>query len=217
MGEDRLILLFDLDGTLIDSTEAILESFHHSFDFYKTPRKSDSEIEALIGYPLDIMFSRLGIDEAMVWEYVATYKEHYQKISREKTVLLPFAKEAIERAGKMATLGIVTTKTGKYSRVLLEHFDVMKHFDVLIGREDVEHPKPDAQPIVKALEQLGSDDTNIWMIGDTKLDLLSAAAAGVNAIGVCSGYDSCEVLSTYTQNIFSDALEAVIWLESRAF
>lgn len=214
MGEDRLTILFDLDGTLIDSTEAILESFHHAFDFYGAQRKSDSEIEALIGYPLDIMFSRLGIDEIMVWEYVATYKEHYQKISREKTLLLPFAAEAIERASKIATLGIVTTKTGKYSRVLLEHFGVMHYFDVLIGREDVEHPKPHAEPILKALSALDGDN-DIWMIGDTKLDLLSAADAGVNAIGVCSGYDSCEVLSSYTKNIFSDALEGVIWLESR--
>ena len=214
MGEDGVILLFDLDGTLIDSTEAILESFHHAFDAYQTPRREDKEIEALIGYPLDIMFSRLGIEESKVWEYVATYKAHYQKISRDKTILLPFAKEAIERASKIATLGVVTTKTAQYSRVLLEYFGVMHHFDVLIGREDVEHPKPHKEPIEKALLSLHSDD-DVWMIGDTKLDLLSAADAGVNAIGVCSGYDSCEVLSSYTEHIFSDALEAVIWLESR--
>ncbi len=214
MGEDGVILLFDLDGTLIDSTEAILESFHHAFDSYQTPRREDREIEALIGYPLDIMFSRLGIEEKSVWEYVATYKAHYQKISREKTILLPFAKEAIERASRIATLGVVTTKTAQYSRVLLEYFGVMRHFDVLIGREDVEHPKPHKEPIEKALASLHGDD-DVWMIGDTKLDLLSAADAGVNAIGVCSGYDSCEVLNSYTEHIFSDALEAVIWLESR--
>ena len=212
-----MIILFDLDGTLIDSTEAILESFHHAFDFYETPRRADSEIEALIGYPLDIMFSRLGIEEQLVWEYVATYKAHYQKISRAKTILLPFAKEALERASKIATLGVVTTKTAQYSRVLLEYFEVMHYFDVLIGREDVEHPKPHAEPILKALSHLEekNDDTNIWMIGDTKLDLLSAKDAGINAIGVCSGYDTCDVLAVHTANIFNDALEAVVWLQSK--
>ena len=212
-----MIILFDLDGTLIDSTEAILESFHHAFDFYKTPQPQDAEIEALIGYPLDIMFSRLGINEEIVWDYVATYKAHYQQISTQKTILLSFAQEAIERASKIATLGVVTTKTGKFSRILLEHFGVMHYFEVLVGREDVEEPKPHAEPILKALELLGKEDKNIWMIGDTKLDLLCAANAGVNAIGVTSGYDTQEVLASFTQHLYADALEAVEYLEKRDF
>ena len=213
MGENRVIILFDLDGTLIDSTEAILEGFNHTFDVYQTPHPSDAQIEALIGYPLDIMFSRLGVEDEYVWEYVATYKLHYQKISTQKTILLPFAKEAIERASKIATLGVVTTKTGKFSRVLLEHFGVMRFFEVLIGREDVEEPKPHAEPILKALELLNKEEKNVWMIGDTKLDLLCAASAGVNAIGVSSGYDTKEVLEEYNAVVLQDALEAVAYLE----
>ena len=208
-----MIILFDLDGTLIDSTEAILESFHHSLDTHGySPHPKDSEIEALIGYPLDIMFSRVGIDESLVWDYVSTYKEHYQKISTQKTLLLECAQEAVERASKIATLGVVTTKTGKYSRVLLEHFGIMKYFEVLIGREDVEEPKPAAEPILKALESLPKDE-NVWMIGDTKLDLICAKNAGVNSIGVTSGYDTKETLLQYTQNIYKDALKAVASLE----
>lgn len=209
-----MIILFDLDGTLIDSTEAILESFHHAFDFHQTPRPLDEEIEALIGYPLDIMFSSLGIDESKAWEYVGTYKEYYRDISTQKTILLPFAQEAIARAGKMATLGVVTTKTGKYSRVLLEYFGVMERFGVLVGREDVEEPKPHAEPILKALEVLNLADKDIWMIGDTKLDLLCAKNAGVKAIGVASGYDAKETLKEYAELVFDDALEAVEYLES---
>jgi len=208
-----LIILFDLDGTLIDSTEAILESFHHSLDVHGyLPHPKDSEIEALIGYPLDIMFSRVGIDESVVWDYVSTYKEHYQKISTQKTLLLECAREAVERASKIATLGVVTTKTGKYSRVLLEHFGIMKYFEVLIGREDVKEPKPAAEPILKALENLPKDE-NVWMIGDTKLDLICAKNAGVNSIGVTSGYDTKETILQYTQNIYKDALKAVESLE----
>ena len=208
-----MIILFDLDGTLIDSTEAILESFHHSLDVHGyLPHPKDSEIEALIGYPLDIMFSRVGIDESVVWDYVSTYKEHYQKISTQKTLLLECAREAVERASKIATLGVVTTKTGKYSRVLLEHFGIMKYFEVLIGREDVKEPKPAAEPILKALENLPKDE-NVWMIGDTKLDLICAKNAGVNSIGVTSGYDTKETILQYTQNIYKDALKAVESLE----
>jgi len=215
MGESRVIILFDLDGTLIDSTEAILESFHNSFDFYGVSHPSDEAIEALIGYPLDVMYRELGTEEEKIWDYVATYKEHYRKISTQKTVLLECAREAVELANEFATLAVVTTKTGKYSRVLLEHFDLMEAFKVLIGREDVEKPKPDAEPILNALKELDLKDEEIWMIGDTKLDLLSAKNAGVNSIGVLSGYDKREVLEKFTDFIFEDALEAVVYLQSR--
>jgi phosphoglycolate phosphatase len=216
MGEGGLIILFDLDGTLIDSTEAILESFHNSFNFYGVAHPKDEEIEALIGHPLDVMYRELGVEnEEKVWDFVRTYKEHYQKISTQKTILLECAREAVEEASKFATLAVVTTKTGKYSRVLLEYFGLMEQFRVLIGREDVENPKPHAQPILKALEQLAIEDKDVWMIGDTKLDLISAKNAAVNSIGVLSGYDTRETLEGYTEIIFEDALKAVEYLKTK--
>jgi len=214
MGE-RLIILFDLDGTLIDSTEAILESFHHTFDFYNYEHPQDAEIKALIGHPLDVMFSRLGVKNDVVWDFVETYKEHYRQISTQKTKLIPHAKEAIELAYEFADLGIVTTKTGKYSEVLMEYFGVMEKFKVLIGREHVENPKPHAEPILKALEVFDKHDKDIWMIGDSELDMIAADAAGIDSIAVLSGYDSSDSLKKITNIIFNDAYEAVKWLKSR--
>jgi len=210
-----LIILFDLDGTLIDSTEAILESFHNSFDVHKYKHPSNEAIKALIGYPLDVMYSELGVEEDKVWDFVATYKKHYRDISTQKTVLLDKAREAVVMASEIAEVGIVTTKTGKYSQILMEHFDLMSYFKVLIGREHVENPKPHAEPILNALKEFKCDNKEIWMIGDTKLDLISAKNAGVNSIGVLSGYDEIETLKQFTDVIFSDALEAVKHLKSR--
>lgn len=210
-----MIILFDLDGTLIDSTEAILESFHHSFAVHKYPKQSDEEIKSLIGYPLDIMYENLGVDKELIWDFVATYKEHYREISTQKTELLKNAKEAVLLAKEFAILGIVTTKTGRYSRVLMEHFGLMEHFDVLIGREDVQNPKPHEEPILKALEKLNTKNREIWMIGDTKLDLISAKNANVNSIAVLSGYDDLDTLKKFTDVILNDALEATLYLQNR--
>ena len=210
-----MIILFDLDGTLIDSTDAIVSTFHHSFDVHDFEHPADEEIMALIGYPLDIMYSELGVADDKVWDFVATYKEEYRKISTQKTLLLENAREAVVHANEFATLGIVTTKTGRYSKILMQHFELMHYFKVLIGREDVQKPKPDAEPILKALEMLEVDNKEIWMIGDTKLDLISAKNAGVNSIGVLSGYDKHETLKNHTNVIFKDALEAVKYLKSR--
>ncbi len=204
-----MTILFDLDGTLIDSTEAILESFHNSFDVHNYPHAEDEAIKVLIGHPLDVMYRELGVSESEVWDFVATYKEHYRVISTQKTVLLEGAREAVETASRFARLGIVTTKTGKYSRVLMEHFELMEYFEVLIGREDVEHPKPHAEPINKAVEQMQVSKSTCWIIGDTRLDLGSAKNAGIGSIGVLTGYDNAEQLKTLTDIIDTDALNAV--------
>ena len=210
-----MIILFDLDGTLIDSTEAILESFHNSFDVYNEKQPTDEAIKVLIGYPLDIMYKELGVDVLKVWDFVATYKEHYRIISREKTILLENAREAVELANEIAEVGIVTTKTGKYSQVLMEYFGIMNKFKVLIGREHVQNPKPDAEPILKALESFDAKDKEVWMIGDTKMDLLSAQNAGVKSIGVLCGYGTQKSLEEYTSVIQKDAFSAIKYLKSR--
>lgn len=203
-----MIILFDLDGTLIDSTEAILESFGVAFKTYGKKIPKDDDIKSQIGYPLDIMFTNLGVPSAYVDDYVHSYKMHYRKISCLKTVLLPDAREAIEIARNYATLGVVTTKTAKYSKELLEFFGVMEYFDVLIGRENVENPKPDPEPIFKALEKLEKDN-DCWMIGDTPMDIESASRAGISSVAVTCGYGTKKSLKKLTSNIEKNALDAV--------
>lgn len=204
-----MIILFDLDGTLIDSTEAILESFAVAFETHGKVIPSDEAIKAEIGYPLDVMFPTLGVVEEEVAAYVHAYKMHYREISCAKTILLPQAREAIILAKEHATLGVVTTKTAKYSIELLEHMGVMEYFEVLIGREDVTHPKPHPEPILKALSKLDSNKTKYWMVGDTPMDLLAAKAANIESVAVTCGYADEASLREHTDNVYHSALEAV--------
>jgi phosphoglycolate phosphatase len=210
-----MIILFDLDGTLIDSTEAILESFSVAFKTFDTPAPDEERIKAEIGHPLDVMFATLGVEDASVDAHVQAYKMHYQKISCAKTVLLPEAREAVELASRHAVLGVVTTKTAKYSIELLEHMGLMTYFDVLIGREDVENPKPHPEPIFKALSKLQSDKEKYWMIGDTPMDILAAKAANIDSVGVTCGYADEALLLEHTDNVSKTALEAVKFITLR--
>ena len=208
-----MTILFDLDGTLIDSTEAILEGFEVSFKYFnKTPPKPE-EVKKLIGLPLDIMFSKLGIKEN-VWDYVDIYKQHYRKISTQKTKLLPFAKEAIKEAKKFARLGIVTTKTARYSKDLLKHFGILDDFEVIIGREDVINPKPHPEPVVKAIHIMNAKKELTWMIGDTCLDMVSAKEAGVRYIGVKWEYESQEKMQKCAEILKENVLEAVKFIKN---
>ena len=209
------IILFDLDGTLIDSTEAILESFAVAFKTFGQAVPEDKRIEAEIGHPLDLMFPTLGVAQEEVDAYVQAYKSHYREISCAKTVLLPQAREAVELASTFAILGVVTTKTAKYSVELLEHMGLMDYFDVLIGREDVTNPKPDPEPIQKALLRLPSDTSAIWMIGDTCMDMMSAKSANVDSVAVTCGYGNHETLLGCSDNIYQNTFEAVGFIANK--
>lgn len=210
----KATILFDLDGTLIDSTEAIYEGFGVAFEKRQRAVPARERVVELIGYTLEEMFGRLGVERGEVDSYVAAYKAHYRLISKQKTVLLPRAREAIERASEVATLGVVTTKTGRFSRELLEHMGLLHHFKSLVGREDVTHAKPHPEPILKAMRELGASAPLAWMIGDTPLDILAAQEAGVQAVALKSGYAAEDLLRKYTSTIVNDAFEAVCLIEN---
>ncbi len=209
----KTTILFDLDGTLIDSTEAIIESFYKSFEVMNSKFPKREDIESKIGYTLEDIFAFLGVEENKIDNHVSAYKAHYREISRAKTFLLDGAFEAIELASSFARLGIVTTKTARYSAELLEHMNVMDYFEVLVGREDVINVKPHPEPIYKALHKMGKNGAggknDIWMIGDTSLDVEAAKNAGIKHIALMTGYGDKNELEALSDILVSDVLEAV--------
>jgi phosphoglycolate phosphatase len=208
------VILFDLDGTLIDSTDGILYSFHKSFEYFNFKKPLDSDIMKLIGYPLEHMYDRLGVESQYVDSFVSKYKEYYRSISKEMTTMLPYAIEAIQEASRVARLGVVTTKTARYSKELLEHMEVLKYFEVLIGREDVINPKPDPEPILKALDLMGVTwHKNVFMIGDTCLDMNSAKSAGIKGIAVSCEYIDTDTIKNCSEVLVNNSLEAVRYIK----
>jgi len=216
VNKKNITILFDLDGTLIDSTEAILESFHYAFtkqDFNFSG--DDEEIKSHIGYPLDIMFANLGVEQSRVMDFVESYKENYREISEEKTILLESAKESVQEAAKFARLGVVTTKTTQYSIPLLKNLGIFEYFETIIGRQEVKNPKPDPEPIEVALKSMGiKPSREVFMIGDTKLDLIAANRANISSCGVLCGYGYKKELCCYTPLVTTNALEAVNLIKS---
>ena len=143
-------ILFDLDGTLIDSTPAILDGFGAAFLAHGELAPKSEAVKALVGHPLDFMFAGLGAPTHLVPDYIAAYKARYEQIFLEQTSLLDGAAGALALASEVADVGVVTTKTSKFSVILLEHLGVMKFIKTVIGRDDVINPKPDPEPINRA-------------------------------------------------------------------
>ena len=212
-------ILFDLDGTLINSTPAILDGFGAAFLAHGEPTPNPEAIKALVGHPLDFMFARLGAPTHLVPDYIAAYKARYEQFFLEQTSLLEGAAGALTLGSEVADVGVVTTKTSKFSVILLEHLGVMKFIKTVIGRDDVVNPKPDPEPINTALERLGKtsaqDKASAFMIGDTTMDLESAKRAGITGVGLVCGYGKEADLREHSNLIFQNAFEAVKFIAGR--
>lgn len=214
------IVLFDMDGTLIDSTNAIYESFCAVFKAHSLPILRKDEVAKFIGYTLQDMFAFFGVPQSHIEQYCEEYKKYYRAISKEQTTLLPNALQSIKLASQFAYLGIVTTKTSAATKDLLEYFGVAQYFMTIIGREDVRHTKPHKEPILNALDNIKSkilalpNNKNIFMIGDTILDLQSAQNAKVCGIGILCGYGRREDMEQISPYIFEDSLQAVRFIQT---
>ncbi|EAI9214382.1 HAD family hydrolase [Campylobacter jejuni] len=205
-------ILFDLDGTLIDSTDAILNSFQGAFKALGLTSKNNEEIKNLIGYPLEQMFRMLYPDKVnLSKEFVLAYREIYAQIYLEQTTLLPKAKEALELGSEIADLGIVTTKGGKFTPILLDYLRVKKFFKTLITLEDVTNPKPSSEPIILALKGLNKTQENAYMIGDTILDIQAAISANITPLALTCGYGNENELKAHSM-AFLNAYEAVNYI-----
>lgn len=202
--------LFDLDGTLIDSTEPIVSSFGAAFASFGMSAPDRAKLCSLIGHTLDDMFIALGAPEQKVADFIKVYKENYAMSYLAGTTLKAGCDEALLLAKNTgAKIAAVTTKTSKYSKILLEHLGVGSYFDTIIGRDDVERPKPDKEPVQKALLALSQEPKTALMIGDTIMDAMSAKAAGAMAFGVLCGYGKEKDLKEHCDYVFADTLAAV--------
>jgi phosphoglycolate phosphatase len=199
---------FDLDGTLIDSTEAIVESFFHTFDVIGEPRPAREAVVTSIGHILEDQFAMLTARDP--GECAAIYREHYGKICLDKTFLLPGAAELLAKLAETGLpIGFATSKRRTYAEHILEHLGVLGRFSVRIGPEDVTHPKPAPEALLKAAEGFGFAPAEMVFVGDTHFDVLAARAAGMPCVCVTIGYATREALESLGPEAVYDTLGEV--------
>ncbi|MEX2177314.1 MAG: HAD-IA family hydrolase [Gemmatimonadaceae bacterium] len=191
-----LAVLFDLDGTLIDSIELILNSAKHAFRDRVGYVPPNAEWLSGVGIPLVTMFRRYASDEAEVNALIARYREyqmeHHDRLVRCYDTVVETV-DLIRAAGHPSA--IVTSKTAWLARRGLDHVGLGAHFDVIIGCDSCERHKPDPQPVLMALDTLGYAPDSAVFVGDSVYDMAAGNAAGVTTIAALWGPFSREELA----------------------
>ena len=202
-------VVFDVDGTLIDSTDAIVECFLRTFRDLAIPARTRDTIIHGISRPVEDQFRDLCDHDPD--ECAAVYRTHYAEIGCDMTVLLPRVAAGLKRLTAAGLrLGIATSRSRESTEMLLEHFGVYHHFDCCIGPGQVTHPKPHPEPVLKALKLLDTPTGQACFVGDTKYDIHAAHAADVRSIAVATGYASRGELLKLRPDAVFDGIEAAI-------
>ncbi len=194
-------VLFDLDGTILDSGTDLVGSVRHALRAVGCrDLPDDDDILALVGLPLEAIFARLGSsagpDQAA--EFVAAYRSHFARHFRDNTRLYPHVAEVLERLKQTGVLlAVVTTKHQSQAELVLEGCNAAGFFDYIHGYKEGRKHKPHPEPVLTALEQLGAAPSAALMVGDAETDIESGRAAGTATCAVTYGYRPAALLHQF--------------------
>lgn len=181
-------VLFDLDGTLIDSVDLIVDSYQHTFRVHGLPILSRDAILAGMGTPLSAVFGTMTRSPTQITEWIATYREYNLTHHDARITAYPGA-VAMVRALRDHGLrtGLVTSKNRAGAMRGLTLVGLDDAMDVVIGSDDVANPKPHPEPVERALSALGMPPETALYVGDSQHDMHSGRGAGTWTVGVTWG------------------------------
>jgi pyrophosphatase PpaX len=202
-------VLFDLDGTLIDSVELIIASHRHATQEVLGAALPDPVLRAGIGTPL--VAQMRSFDEARAQELVDAYRAHNRRAHDDYVRAYDGVLDVVEalRAAGVA-VGVVTSKALEAMRMAYRVTGLEPLLDVVVTSDDSERHKPEPDPILIALERLGADAAGACYVGDSPYDLQAAHAAGVDAVAVTWGAFDEETLRAERPTAVADTPSALL-------
>lgn len=209
-------VVFDLDGTLVDSPRGIVTTFAAVFTQLDLPTVDSATIRATIGLPLPAAFAKvLGTaeDDPVVGTCVELYQSTFRRIVLPMATQLVFAGvydglRALREDGFL--LAVATSKYIRNAEALLTAAGLRDEFAVVVGADQVSNPKPDPESGFVVLDRLGVAPGNAVMVGDTTHDVLMAHGAGMASIAVTYGVHSVDQLLSANPTWLVDSFAGVV-------
>jgi len=205
-------VLFDVDGTLLDTAEFIFQAFEFALDKYGYPPKSRNEFSKLIGKPLDYNYSVLAPGSDV--ELLSKTHRDFQLSHLDLAKAYPSTIETLEelRAANLR-IAAVTTRSRMSTIETLKLCKLSQYMDYVVAYEDVINAKPDPEPVCKALNYLGIEPFNAVMAGDSDADVMAGKNAGTTTIGATYGFHGARIADSnpdYLINSINEVIPLVI-------
>ena len=188
-------IFFDLDGTLTDSQEGILNSFRSVFQHYGMKEPDIETLKTFIGPPLPhTMIHGFGFPEEKVKEAISVHRAYYNTRGYKENRVYEGIPEILKHLKELGCkLSVATSKPELVSKMILEHFDLSKYFDFVCGSlpDETRSKKTEVIEAAIAANKI-TDRSKILMVGDRKFDVEGAHEAGIKCAGVLFGYGNRE-------------------------
>lgn len=181
-------ILFDLDGTLTDSGEGIINCVIYALERFGLPIPPRDSLRYFVGPPLHESFVKQGVPAERAEEAVAVYRERYVPTGMFENTPYPGVRELLKKLNaEGCTLYVASSKPEWMCVQILEHFDLAKYFTQICGAT-MDTSRTNKEAVIEYLIQQNGRADNMVMVGDTKFDVIGAKAHGIPCIGVSWGY-----------------------------
>ncbi|MCC5862033.1 MAG: phosphoglycolate phosphatase [Gammaproteobacteria bacterium] len=191
-------VLFDLDGTLVDTAPSIAQAVNRVLMERRLPVQPEAVVRGWIGGGMETLLQRslraLGMDaedRGALGEFVTAFRVHYRACLGEGAAPYPDMPELLEHLDEAGSvLAIVTNKPREFAEPLLQRLGLDTRFRAMVCGDDLARSKPDPLPVTTLLNTLQLTPTDTWLVGDSIADMRAAQAAGVPAVLMAYGYGS---------------------------
>lgn len=185
-------ILFDLDGTLTDSGEGIINCASLALAHFGIPVPDRQTMRVFVGPPLHDTFADLGVPTDKVDKAVAVFRSRYFTVGKFENVPYPGIVELLQTLKQHGhKLLVATSKPEALATEIMAHFDLDKYFDRICGAS-LDTSRVTKEDVIAYLLELNGSAENMLMVGDTAFDVIGAAAHGIPTIGVSWGYGKVE-------------------------
>lgn len=207
-------ILFDLDGTIINSEEGITKCVQYALKAYGIDEPDRSKLLCFIGPPLDPVFrEKYGMTEEEAWQAVVKYRERFDEKGIFECCLYDGVKDVIMDLKKKGyVLALASSKPEKACRRILEHFELTPYFDEIVGSTldgSISTKEEVLEELWRRMQEHSIRKDEMCLIGDTKYDAAGAGVFGIRCIGVSYGFGTREELLAAGAEVVFDQIEEV--------
>ncbi|MDO4378904.1 MAG: prolipoprotein diacylglyceryl transferase [Erysipelotrichia bacterium] len=216
INREKPAVIFDLDGTLLDTQQAIYESFRYTFAQYCPDLQlNDQDYAGFLGPTLKESFEKYcpQADPQQIEEMIKTYKKHNTQVHADLVKAMPHVKVLLDYLKENKyKIAIASSKTTETVKLGLQVSGLTDYFTTIVGVEQVYQPKPDKEILEKTLKEIKGEFTNAVYVGDSPTDIMCAKNAGVYSVGLTSNKLKVDELKAAGPNELIDDMGQMIEL-----